>query len=135
MRHMEDFNWVTQTQNAASCIFVADYLLRLYWCQSQQHISNLSPHIIVFDSLLLWNPYFRSAISDLERLLLCGAISVVKVTNSPDSLNVFWAINGVGKVKAGMIGCCSEPVRILYMFSYWGLIDLLSAMPIIFVFK
>jgi hypothetical protein len=27
----DEFHWVTETQNIASCVFVADYLLRVYW--------------------------------------------------------------------------------------------------------
>lgn len=30
---------------------------------------------------------------------------------------------------------CSESLRLTYIFSFWGLIDLLSALPIIFLFK
>lgn len=30
---------------------------------------------------------------------------------------------------------CSEALRLTYIFSFWGLIDLLSALPIIFLFK
>ena len=31
--------------------------------------------------------------------------------------------------------CCSEATRLHYMLSLWGVIDLLSALPIVFSFK